>query len=923
MHAWTTFQKGYAMQRDASDTRVNPDLILKAIEKDEAADDARTSRGHLKIFFGYAAGAGKTYAMLQAAHAAKRRGVDVVAGYIEPHERPATAHLAQGLENVPCKLIKHNGIALSEFDLDAAIERAPQLILVDELAHTNAPGSRHDKRYQDVEELLHAGIDVYTTVNVQHIESLNDMVASITGVIVSERIPDRIFDDADQVELVDIEPEDLLERLRAGLVYRPAQADRAQQHFFTVENLTALREIALRRCADRTGYLTDAARVLGNRDYYTRERILVCVSPAPTNPRIVRAAARMAKAFRSELVALFVESPRAQAMSDNERAKLAANIALAEQLGAHMETVYGDDIAFQISEFARLSGISKIVMGRTGERSSVRQALFGRKSLVEQLITFAPNLDIYIIPDQSTPPSRPEGRRRALALQPPSSRDVLRTLALSLVATAVGTAFRHLGFADSSIISLYILTALLTAVTTTGRICTIVSSVLSVVLYNFCFVTPLFSLASYDRSYLVTFGIMFATAMVAGELTARIADNARTSAENAFKTRVLLETNQLLQQAHSAEECARVAMNQLIKLLKLDVVFYTAEHGTLGKTLYESAGTENRSASLLTDYERAVATWTYTNNKRAGASTRTLPEARCLYLAVRTGDKVFGVIGIALEGREIEAFEHSIVLSIVGECALALESDRAAQEREEAAVLAKNEQLRANLLRSIGHDLRTPLTAISGSAAILRKNDEKLSLEQRCDLADAIYDDSLWLIDTVENLLAITRVEDGTIPLNFTSELIDEVIEAALSHVAQASHGRTVTIEHADDILLVRIDVHLIMQVLTNLIMNAFKYTPEDSTVTISARREGAFVVVDVADDGPGVADCDKPHIFERFFTSSNTRPVDSRRSIGLGLSLCRSIVEAHGGVIEVRDNHPHGAVFRFTLPAEEIEIHE
>lgn len=923
MHAWTTFQKGYAMQRDASDTRVNPDLILKAIEKDEVADDARTSRGHLKIFFGYAAGAGKTYAMLQAAHAAKRRGVDVVAGYIEPHERPATAHLAQGLENVPCKLIEHNGIALSEFDLDAAIERAPQLILVDELAHTNAPGSRHDKRYQDVEELLHAGIDVYTTVNVQHIESLNDMVASITGVVVSERIPDRIFDDADQVELVDIEPEDLLERLRAGLVYRPAQAERAQQHFFTVENLTALREIALRRCADRTGHLTDAARVLGNRDYYTRERILVCVSPAPTNPRIVRAAARMAKAFRSELVALFVESPRTQAMSDEARAKLAANIALAEQLGAQMETVYGDDIAFQISEFARLSGISKIVMGRTGERSSVRQALFGRKSLVEQLIAFAPNLDIYIIPDQSTPPSRPKGRRRARALQPPSSRDALRTLAFSLVATAIGTAFRHLGFADSCIISLYILTALLTAVTTTGRICTIVSSMLSVVLYNFCFVTPLFSLASYDRSYLVTFGIMFATAMVAGELTARIADNARTSAENAFKTRVLLETNQLLQQAHSAEECARVAMNQLIKLLKLDVVFYTAEHGTLGKTLYESAGTENRSASLFTDYERAVATWTYTNNKRAGASTRTLPEARCLYLAVRTGDKVFGVIGIDLEGREIEAFEHSIVLSIVGECALALESDRAAQEREEAAVLAKNEQLRANLLRSIGHDLRTPLTAISGSAAILRKSDEKLSLEQRCDLADAIYDDSLWLIDTVENLLAITRVEDGTIRLNFTSELIDEVIEAALSHVAQASHGRTVTIEHTDDILLVRIDVHLIIQVLTNLIMNAFKYTPEDSTVTIRARREGAFVVVDVADDGPGVADCDKPHIFERFFTSSNTRPVDSRRSIGLGLSLCRSIVEAHGGAIEVRDNHPHGAVFRFTLPAEEIEIHE
>lgn len=911
------------MPRDTTDGRVDPDALLKAIEHDADGDEEHARRGHLKIFFGYAAGVGKTYAMLQAAHAAKRRGVDVVAGYIEPHERPATARLVRGLEQVPPELVEHNGITLTEFDLDAAIVRAPQLILVDELAHTNAPGCRHAKRYQDVEELLRAGIDVYTTVNVQHIESLNDMVASITGVVVRERIPDRVFDDADQVELMDIEPADLLERLQAGLVYREAQAERAQDHFFTVENLTALREIALRKCADRMGHLADAARVMGNRDYYTSERILVCVSPAPTNPRIVRAAARMAKAFRGELVALFVEGPHTQGMSEEEHSRLSANIALAEQLGAHMETVYGDDIAFQIAEFARLSGISKIVMGRTGELHGVNRALFGRKSLVEQLIAIAPNLDIYIIPDQAAPDARRRDRREHGGFRPPRGRDMALTLGLSLLATAIGTYFRHLGFADSSIISLYILTALLTAVTTTGRICTIVSSVLSVVLYNFCFVTPLFSLDSYDRSYLVTFAIMFATAMVASELTVRIADNARASAKNAFRTRVLLETNQLLQQAQGFQARARVAMSQLIKLLRLDIVFYPASGDLLGDALYEPAGTQDRSASILTEYERAVATWTFTNNKHAGASTRTLPEAQCLYLAVRAGKEVFGVIGIALEGRSLEAFENSIVLSIVGECALALESDRAAREREEAAVLAKNEQLRANLLRSIGHDLRTPLTAISGSAAILRKSDEKLSLGQRCDLADAIYHDSLWLIDTVENLLAITRVEDGTIRLNLTSELIDEVIEAALSHVARASRGRTVTVEHTDDILLVRIDVHLIMQVLTNLIMNAFKYTPEDSTVTVSARREGAFVVVDVADDGPGVPDCDKPHIFERFFTSSNARPVDSRRSIGLGLSLCRSIVEAHGGVIEVRDNHPHGAVFRFTLPAEEIEIHE
>ena len=910
------------MPRDASDTRIDPDRLLRAIEQDEQGGK-RGRRGHLKIFFGYAAGVGKTYAMLQAAHAAQKRGVDVVAGYIEPHERPATARLARGLEQVPHELVDHNGITLHEFDLDAAIVRAPQLILVDELAHTNAPGCRHAKRYQDVEELLRAGIDVYTTVNVQHIESLNDMVASITGVIVRERIPDRVFDDADQVELVDIEPADLLERLQAGLVYREAQAERAQDHFFTVENLTALREIALRKCADRMGRLADAARVMGNRDYYTSEHILVCVSPAPTNPRIVRTAARMAKAFHGQLTALFVESPHTQAMSDEDRTRLQQNMALAEQLGAHVESVYGDDVAFQIAEFARLSGISKIVMGRTGEPSGARRALFGKRSLVEQLVRIAPNLDIYIIPDQASARSLAAHAAQQTGPSMPRARDIARTVCLAGIATGIGLGFRSFGFADSSIISLYILTALLTAVTTEGRTCTLLSSVLSVVLYNFCFVAPVLSFESFDKSYLVTFAIMFVTAMVAAELTARITNNARASAKNAYRTRVLLETNQLLQQEQGLEGRARVMMSQLIKLLRVDVVFYPAEGDGLGEALYQGAGTEDAHTELVCDYERAVAMWAFTNNKHAGAGTATLPEAQCLYLAVRAGGRVFGVVGLALGNRRLEAFENSIVLSIVGEAALALQSDQAAREREEAAVLAKNEQLRANLLRSIGHDLRTPLTAISGSAGILREDAGQLDAAKRRELASAIYDDALWLIDTVENLLAVTRIEDGDMRLNLTSELMDEVIAEALAHVTRETSGHTVTMEHTDELLLVRVDVHLIMQVLTNLIVNGLKYTPAGSTITVRVHRAGASVVVEVADDGPGVASADKPRIFDRFFVAEGAQPVDSHRSFGLGLSLCRSIVEAHGGTIGVFDNVPHGAVFRFTLPAEEVEIHE
>ncbi len=912
------------MAREDNDGRRDPDRLLKAIE---ASDEHRHDRrGHLKIFFGYSAGVGKTYAMLTAAQAARRRGVDVVAGYVEPHARPETSALLAGLERIDARTVRHGGIELAEFDIDAALERAPELILVDELAHTNAPGSRHVKRYQDVDELLRAGINVYTTVNVQHIESLNDMVASITNVIVRERIPDRVFDDADQVELVDIEPDDLLERLRSGRVYRGDQAERAVENFFTVENLTALREIALRRCADRTARLASAARVLNNRDYHTSEHILVCVSPSPTSARIIRTASRMASAFNGSFTALFVENPRTQSMSDEDRERLRSNMNLAERLGAHLETVYGDDVAFQIAEFARLSGVSEIVMGRSADTR--HGAPMGGKSLTERLIALAPNLDIHIIPDRETNlrihrkrAGDSESRGRNSRVTP---RHLAVTCALVALSTAIGMGFRALGFADSSIISLYILATLLTAVTTTGRVCTILSSVLSVALYNFCFVVPIYSFDTIDSSYLVTFSIMFVTAIVSSELTNHITQNARQSAKTAYRTRVLFETNQLLQQAHGFEETARIAMSQLVKLLARDVVFYPVESGRLGEPLYREAGEPHPHDDILTEDERAVATWAYTNNKHAGATTDTLANAHCLYLAVRTGDKVFGVVGIAVRGAAFDSFENSIMLSIIGECALALARDQEARERQEAAVLAKNEQLRANLLRAIGHDLRTPLTAISGSAGILRDEGGRLSPKRRSELVDNIYSDSLWLIDMVENLLTVTHFDEGTIRLNLTSELLDDVMPEAVSHLARQGERHRIVVEPTEDFVLARMDVNLVVQLLVNLIGNAIKYTPAGSTIRVSARREGPSVRVSVADDGPGVSDADKPHIFDRFYRGASAdRPADSHRSFGLGLALCKSIAEAHGGTIELHDNAPHGAVFSFTLPAEEVAIHE
>lgn len=479
--------------------RTDPEKLLQKIKK----ENGTPGRGHLKIFFGYAAGVGKTYAMLKAAHAAKRRGVDVVVGYVEPHMRPQTTVLLNGLEQIPALEAEHKGIKLREFDLDQAMKRAPQLILVDELAHTNAESCRHSKRYQDVEELLTAGIDVYTTVNVQHIESLNDMVASITGISVRERVPDHLFDEAAQVELVDIEPEELIERLNEGKIYRDAQARRALGNFFSVENLTALREIALRRCADRVNKISEKVKPTGGSDYFTDEHILVCLSSSPTNAKIIRTAARMADAFKGGFTALFVETPAFAAIDDEDKGRLRANIRLAQQLGAAIETVYGEDIALQIAEFARLSGVSKIVLGRS---SASRKYFFGKPSLTERLTAAAPNLDIYIIPDKETRSYRPKRpRKRRIQF---SVFDLLKSILVLALCTGIGFLFDWLGFSEANIITIYILGVLATAVATTGRVYSLVLSVASVLVFNFFFTDPRLTFQAYDSGYPVTFFVM-------------------------------------------------------------------------------------------------------------------------------------------------------------------------------------------------------------------------------------------------------------------------------------------------------------------------------------------------------------------------------------------------------------------------------
>ena len=896
------------------DYRESPEQILKQIEKQQQD----SYKGHLKIFFGYAAGVGKTYAMLKAAHKAQKNGIDVVAGYIQPHARKETLELVNGLETIDNLQCQYNGISLKEFDLDKALARHPQLILVDELAHSNAEICRHQKRYQDIQELLNAGIDVYTTVNVQHIESLNDTICAITGIVVRERIPDSVFDQASQVELVDIEPSDLLERLKSGKVYASQQAARAMDNFFTLENLTALREIALRRCADRVNLLIDTVRIKGKSDFHTDEHILVCLSSSPSNSKIIRTASRMANAFKSSFTALYVESSDSKVMSKIDTERLRSNMRLAEQLGAKIETVYGDDVAYQIAEFARLSGVTKIVIGRS---SATKKGLFSKPTLIEKLIMYSPNLDVHIIPDNDINGANYK-KKKAREIHKFYISDLLVSIVILILATIIGLMFHHLGFDEANIITVYVLAVLLTAVITKMRVYSLVSSIVSVLVFNFFFTEPKFTLQAYDKGYPITFLIMFISALLTSSLASRLKDNAKQSAKAAFRTKVLFDTNQLLQQSSDKEKIISACANQIIKLLGKDVVFYQVENDRLsdGKVfVYDENDTDQ---DITSEKEQAVALWVYKNNKHAGATTQTLSNSKCLYLAVRVNDNVYGVVGIRIASKPLDSFEKSILLSILGEFALALENSKNAYEKQQAAILAKNEQLRANLLRTISHDLRTPLTSISGNASNLISNGDMFDKKTRLQLYNDIYDDSLWLINLVENLLSVTRIEEGKLNLNISEELVDDVVEEALRHVNRKSVEHNIIFEHQQDFLLAKMDGKLMVQVVINIVDNAIKYTPKGSNILIKTYREDDKAIISIQDDGNGIDDEMKEHVFDMFY-SGNNKIVDSRRSLGLGLSLCRSIVNAHNGKITLSDNIPHGCIFKIALPIGEVEIHE
>ena len=864
--------------------------------------------GRLKIFFGYAAGVGKTYAMLEAAHQAQKEGVDVVVGYVEPHARPDTLALLEGLEVLSCREVDYRGIRLREFDLDGALARRPQLILVDELAHSNAPGCRHTKRYQDVEELLQAGINVYTTVNVQHLESLNDLVTSITGIVVNERIPDHVFDRANQVELVDIAPADLEKRLEEGKIYRQRQAKQALENFFTAENLTALREIAMRRTADQLN--RTAVQEKKGKAARAGDHILICLSSAPSNAKVIRTAARMAEAFHSGFTALFVQTPETKELSGENIKRLRSNLRLAEQLGAQIATVYGADPAEQIAEYARVSGITKIVMGRVNHR---QHPWIGQKSLADRLIERT-DLDVYIIPDRQPLYKKPLGKLRKSRVRF-SWRDAVVTLLCLAISTAVGFAFDWAGFSESNIITIYILGVLVTAVSTSGHLYGAANSLLSVLAFNFFFTEPRFTLQADGPSYPVTFLIMLSSSIIASSLASRVKEPARMAAEKSYYTELLLGSSQKLQTIRTEWDCLRLTAEQLSRMFDRPVIYALNDADKELDFRIEPADEHTLLEKLSTE-EIGVAKWVQKNNKHAGATTNTLPDSKWLFLSVRGTRGVMGIVGVPIAGYVVpDAFEKNLMVALLGECGLSQERIRLEEERNQIALQTQRESLQANLLRAVSHDLRTPLTNINGSVGILMGKDQTLKPEVREQLYTAIDDDTNWLINMTENLLAATQLETDRTKLKTAPELLEDLFQSAVRQLDRRARDHHISVDLEDQTLMASMNAGMIQRVIINMMNNAIQYTPKDSHIILSGTRRKDWVEISVSDDGPGIPDEAKKHLFDLFYTAEQGKP-DSKRGLGLGLHLCQSIVNAHGGTITVSDHAPSGTTFRFTLPA-------
>ena len=892
-----------------SDERPDPDELLERVQREEA----QARRGKLKVFLGACAGVGKTYAMLSAARQLRAQGLDLVVGVAETHGRAETRALLEGLEVLPRQEIAYRGRSLREFDLDGALKRRPVLILVDELAHTNVQGSRHPKRWQDVEELLSAGIDVYTTLNVQHLESLNDVVGAITGVRVWERVPDKVFEQAEEVVLVDLTPDELLQRLRDGKVYVPDQARGAIQNFFRKGNLIALRELALRRTADRVDAQMRTYRQERSIEtvWQTRDALLVCVGPESGADKVIRGASRLATRLDVEWHAVYVETPRLQRLPSAERDRILQSLRLAHELGAKTATLAGQDPARTLVDYACSRNLTKLVVGH-----SYRGWRPWRRSFADDIGRLSSDLDLIQImrdtPDERRgAPRWGQSRRDAETPKTVQWAPYIRAVAIcGATALLAAPALPYLDLAN--IVMMFLLAVVLVAVRC-GRGPAVLAAFVSVALFDFFFVAPHLTFAVGDAQHLITFAVMLTVALLIGHMTANLRYQARVSAHREERLRSLYEVARDLSAVLLPEQIVDIAHKSVRGTFDVRVALLIAdEHDKL--SLPASAGPAPNGAGRSTPtVNLGIAQWSFDHNEPAGFGTDTLPGSPVLYLPLRAPMRTRGVLAVEPthtswllvpeQRRQLDGFAALI--------ATALERVHYIQVAQDALVKIESERLRNSLLAALSHDLRTPLTVLVGVADTLVNSRPHLSADQ-LDLAGTIRDQALRMNSLVENLLDMARLQAGEVRLQRQWQPLEAVVGSAIKARERQLAGHRVEITLAPDLPLLEIDAVLIERVFCNLLENAAKYTPAGSTIQIGARVQGADAQVAVSDDGPGLTPGSEEAIFDKF---TRGRRESATPGVGLGLAICRAIVAAHKGRIWAENLPAGGARFVFTLP--------
>jgi len=883
-------------------TRPDPDKLLAQVQAEEQAQQ----RGHLKIFLGYAAGVGKTYAMLEAAHQRKNEGVDVVVGYVETHKRHETEALVNGLEVIPRRQITYHNVHLTEMDIDAILKRKPQLVLVDELAHTNAPGSRHAKRHADVEELLEGNIDVYSTLNIQHIESLNDVVAQITGMTVRETIPDSVIDAVTDIELIDLPPDELIKRLQDGKVYVPDQAQRAIEKFFRKGNLTALRELTMRRAAERVDDQMRAymrTRLIPG-PWPAVERLLVCISPGALGERLIHTARRLADELKAEWFAVYVETPDQVHLSQEQRDQVARSLRLAEELGARTASLPGQSVAATVMEYAHRHNVTKVIAGKPIHSRWIE---FLRGSVVDRLIRLSGPIDVYVINSEAEPQTRKimEGWRP----HRPLGRYLLGLL---LVAGATGLSALIAPFISPTNMVVVYLLAVVVAAVYLGRGPAILTSILGVAAFDYFFVPPHLTLAVSDTEYLLTFFGLLGVGLVISQLTAQIREQAEAVKHREIQTVALYELGRDLTVAANLEDVTQAAISHIGQTFSREVAVFLPENNS--PKLYATS-----PGLTISDNDLAVATWTFEHGQPAGRGTDTLPEASMRYQPLKTMRDVVGVLGVKPidPNRVLTRDQLRTLDAFANQIALAIERARLAEQARQAEMLEITEKLQTALLNSISHDLRTPLVSITGALSSLANDQLFLDESARRSLIETASEEAERLNRLVGNLLDMTRLESGAMHIKRAACDLQDLIGSSLEEASSRLGNRAVKVDVPDDLPLVQMDFVLIERVLVNVIDNALKYSAPETPIEIMATKAGAFIEIMVADRGVGIPPQDLIRIFDKFY---RVQQPDNVSGTGLGLAICKGIVDAHGGFISAENRPGGGTIITIALPVEALK---